>query len=59
MTNLISMTVAVTPPGSGNRGDIMVVNITDTTYSYMYRITTLQYSASRSGNYNLIIEQLG
>jgi hypothetical protein len=40
-------------------GDIVVAVVSDTTNGYMYRITGQQYTSSQSGNYNIVIEQLG
>jgi len=59
LTSLTSMTNAVAAANAGHIGDMMVAVVTDTTNGYMYRITSQQYTTSQSGNYNLVIEQLG
>jgi hypothetical protein len=59
LVNLNSMTSAVVVPGTGNIGDTITAVVTDTTNGYMYRITSQQFTSSRSGNYNIAIERLG
>jgi hypothetical protein len=58
LPSLNSMTSAAPTPGSGHRGDLVVAVVTDTTNSYVYRVTGQQFGTSVSGNYSVIIEQL-
>jgi hypothetical protein len=59
LPSLNAMTSAVPAPGGGHIGDIIVSVVTDTTNGYMYRITSQQLTTSQSGNYNIVIEQIG
>jgi hypothetical protein len=54
MTNIIEI-----KPSAGNIGDTIVANVNDTTNGFFYRITGQQYTSSATGNYSIIIEQLG
>jgi hypothetical protein len=57
--NLNSLTNATNCPTSGNRGDLMVAVVTDTTNNATYRVTGQQTGASKTDNYSIIIEQIG
>jgi hypothetical protein len=59
IANLNSMTSAVSAANSGHIGDTMIAVVTETTNGFVYRITGQQNTTSQSGNYNIIIEQIG
>jgi hypothetical protein len=59
LASVNSLTSASTSPGAGGQGDLVVAVITDTTNNATYRVTGQQTSSSQSGNYSIIIEQLG
>jgi len=52
-------TLVTATPGSGVQGDLVVAVITDATNQYLYRITGQQSSVLQTGNYSIVIEQLG
>jgi hypothetical protein len=58
LSNLSGMTNATNCPTSGNRGDLMVAVVTDTSNNATYRVTGQQTGTSKSGNYSIIIEQI-
>ena len=59
LPTLNSLANATNCPTSGNRGDLMVAVVTDTTNSVTYRVTGQQTGTAKTGNYSIIIEQLG
>lgn len=58
LPTLSSLANAINCPTSGNRGDLVVAVVTDTTNSVTYRVTGQQTGAAKTGNYSIIIEQL-
>ena len=59
LATLNSLANATNCPTSGNRGDLMVAVVTDITNNATYRVTGQQTGAAKTGNYSIIIEQLG
>jgi hypothetical protein len=59
LATLTSLANATNCPTSGNRGDLMVAVVTDVTNNATYRVTGQQTGTAKTGNYSIIIEQLG
>jgi hypothetical protein len=59
LANLNSFANATNCPTSGTRGDLLTAVVTDVTNNNTYRITGQQTGTAKTGNYSIIIEQLG
>ena len=59
LVGLNAFASATSTPGTGRQGDLVVAVVTDTTNNATYRVTGQQTGVSVTGNYSIIIEQLG